>query len=144
MDNIYCRYYKGQLGGEFPIFQGGQHGAGLGDILRGIFRFIAPIAIRGISTFASNTLDAHQKGSDLKTAALGALRPALGAMASAASNSLSAKVKEQSGSGSALFRGKDGVPFEDALTHYKKGKHRGKAPKKRKSSFHKKSVEANF
>ena len=87
---VYVRYYKQQQhGGSLPVFRGGRHdqdGAGLGSILAGIFRRVAPIALRhvapiaarGISSFASNTLRAHQQGVPLGEAAKAAILPALG------------------------------------------------------------------
>ena len=59
----YCKYYQSQRGGEIPVFRGGsQSGAGLGDILRGLFRFLMPVALRGISSFAGSTLAVAQAG----------------------------------------------------------------------------------
>jgi hypothetical protein len=99
---VYIRYYtqqyQGQLGGSLPVFKGGRHdqdGAGLGSILSGIFRRVAPIAlhvarkaapiaVRGLTSFAKNTLSAHQQGVPLDEAAKAALLPALGDAASAA------------------------------------------------------------
>jgi hypothetical protein len=152
----YSKYYNSQLGGEIPVFRGGQHGAGLGDILRGLFRFLAPIALRGMSAFASSTLQAHDRGVPLKDAAKGALRPALGAIVSAAQGA----VRQQTGSGgsSALFQGTHGIPFEPS-TRYKKSsakrhkksakntKAKGEAPKHKRSEgtkHAKKEVHFNF
>ncbi len=99
----YCRYYQAQSGGEIPVFRGGrQSGEGLGDILRGIFRFIAPLALRGISKFAGHTFDAHQKGATLKEAAKSALTPTLNSVASGFAEQLHRGKNEQSGSGMAL------------------------------------------
>ena len=82
------RYYTQQHGGSLPIFRGGRHdqqeGAGLGDIFRGIFRFVAPIALRGLSSFAANTLRAQQQGVPLGEAAKAALLPAIGEAARSA------------------------------------------------------------
>lgn len=113
--NPYLQYYRAQVGGsiDLPVFVGGQHGAGIGDFFRSVLRFIAPIALRGLSTFASSTMRAHEGGASLKEAARGAIAPSLGAMASAVSGSLN----QQSGSGSgvnALFHGDEGVPFANA------------------------------
>ena len=99
----YCRYYQAQSGGEIPVFRGGrQSGEGLGDILRGIFRFVAPLALRGISKFAGHTLDAHQKGATLKEAAKSALTPTLNSVASGFAEQIQRGKNEQTGSGMAL------------------------------------------
>jgi hypothetical protein len=86
---VYVRYYKQQQqGGSLPVFRGGRHdqqeGAGLGDIFRGIFRFVAPIALRGLSSFAANTLRAQQQGVPLGEAAKAAILPAIGEVARSA------------------------------------------------------------
>ena len=95
---MYYRYYRSQSGGEIPVFRGGrQTGEGLGDILRGIFRFIAPIALRGISTFAGHTFDAHQKGASLKDAAKSALNPTLNSVTSGIVEQF--RGRQQTGSG---------------------------------------------
>ena len=65
--NLYLRYYSAQAGGQLLTFNGarrGQYGAGLGDILKGIWRIIFPIAARGASTFMSETLPAKDSGCD--------------------------------------------------------------------------------
>jgi hypothetical protein len=97
---IYCRYYEAQRGGEIPVFRGGrQSGEGLGDILRGIFRFIAPIALRGFTTFAGHTLDAHQRGATLKDAAKSALTPTLNSVTSGIAEQFRGQQQQQTGSG---------------------------------------------
>jgi len=76
--NLYLRYYSAQAGGQLPTFNGarrGQYGAGLGDILKGIWRTIFPIAARGASTFLSETLRAKDSGSDWAAAAKSAIAP---------------------------------------------------------------------
>jgi len=99
--SAYCRYYEAQSGGELPVFRGGlQSGEGIGDFFRGLLRFVAPVAMRGIKTFAGNMMDAHQKGATLKDAAKGALKPTLGAVASSISEQLQARDEQaQAGSG---------------------------------------------
>ena len=77
--NIYLQYYKAQSGGQLPAFHGarrGQYGAGLGDILRGLFRTVFPIAMRGASSFLSETLRAKDNGAGWGAAAKSALAPA--------------------------------------------------------------------
>jgi hypothetical protein len=76
--NLYLRYYSAQAGGQLPTFNGarrGQYGAGLGDILKSIWRTIFPIAARGASTFLSETLRAKDSGSDWGAAARSAIAP---------------------------------------------------------------------
>lgn len=147
----YSRYYISQAGGEIPAFHGGQRGAGLGDVLRGIWRWAAPIAMRGISTFARSALDAHDKGASLKDAAKGSIMPAFGAMRDAAVN----KVKEavhgaQTGSGSsALFAGDQGVPFPNhaykRLLNRKRASRASSAkPKRRRLANHTGDHHTNF
>lgn len=138
--SAYCRYYDSQLGGHLPVYRGGQHGAGLGDILRSIMRWFAPVAVRGISSFATNMLDAHQRGAPIGDAAKGAIRPALGAM-------LSAAKAQTGGSASALFRGKEGVPYKlsdgphRAVAYKRPRKKRGKHSVKKAKRRHVKQPE---
>ena len=96
------------------MFRGGtQSGAGLGDILRGIFRFSVPVALRGIKTFAGNTLSAAQSGMPLATAARSAIMPTISAVAGAAAPTVARLVNsvapglvpQRSGSG-VLFDGR--------------------------------------
>ena len=108
----YYKYYVSQQGGELPIFRGGQHGAGLGDILRGILRFIAPVALRGLSIFASSTISARDKGASFSDAARGATTPSLSAMAEQFRNN-----PRQSGDGDTMFDGEHGVPYKLSDTH---------------------------
>lgn len=94
----YCRYYQAQSGGEIPVFRGGfQSGEGVGDYLHGLLRSIVPIAMKGVSAFAGNMYENHNKGSSLKDSALAALKPTLSAVAGSIADQL--QEKEQAGSG---------------------------------------------
>lgn len=132
--NAYCTYYRRQIGGEIPIFRGGQHGAGLGDILRGVLRFLAPIALRGISTFAGNMVQARDKGAGWADAAKSSVGPTLGSMRDAFAN------RPQTG-GSALFSGVHGIPF--ASTAYKSVKRKAKTGKAHKTGK-KPRIDTNY
>ena len=136
--SAYCEYYTKQYGGELPVFRGGQHGAGLGDILRSVWRWIAPIALRGLSAFTSKTMEAHEKGASLKDAAKSAIGPSLGAMAQSFAANM--QPAQQTGSGhDALFSGVQGLPYHGA-GGYKGHSHKGKKPKKRAKS-HKRTAD---
>ena len=141
----YCTYYQTQMGGELRVFRGGlQSGAGLGDVLRGLFRFLAPIALRGLSTFAGNTLAAHQAGVPLAYAAKGAILPTITAVTGSAAPGVTrlmnrvvpglvgspARTEPQPNAdgtakqdgGGTLFDGTDGIPTTDrAIRQYKRG-----------------------
>lgn len=76
--NLYLRYYTAQSGGELSAFHGArrtQVGSGLGDILRGLFRTIFPMAVRGASTFLSEAVRATDAGAGWGDAAKAAIAP---------------------------------------------------------------------
>jgi hypothetical protein len=62
----YCAYYNSQMGGaQLRAFRGGmQSRAGLGDIL-GVLRFLVPIALRVLGSFAGRSLLCTQAGKTL-------------------------------------------------------------------------------
>jgi hypothetical protein len=109
--------------------------------LRGVLRFLAPIALRGLGSFAGRTLLGTQAGKTLGEAAKAALGPSLGVMAEhavpAASrfmNTYTAGVGPQQpqpqaqqqatqrgGSGQSLFDGIEGIPTSPmAIKKYKR------------------------
>jgi hypothetical protein len=147
--NPYLKYYQSQIGGgsDIPVFIGGQHGEGIGDFFRSVLRRILPIALRGLSTFATSTMRAHEGGASLKDAARSAITPSLGAMASAVQGSFADR-KEQSGSGgSALFSGVEGVPFESTRVYKglqlkRKHKRAAKSKRSKKQKVHNVSDDA--
>ena len=76
---LYCQYYRNQIGGALPVFRGSDpYGEGLGDILRGVFRFLLPVAKSAASKFITTAAQGIQKGSPLTQAAKSALLPTLG------------------------------------------------------------------
>jgi hypothetical protein len=91
---VYIRYYRQQRqsGGQLPVFRGSRHeqdGAGLGDILRTIFRVaapmarrVAPVLLKGATTFARSAIRAHREGVPVGEA----LKQAVGPAVSDASN----------------------------------------------------------
>ncbi len=61
------------------MFRGSDpYGEGLGDILKGVFRFILPVAKAAASKFITTAAQGIQKGSPLSQAAKSALLPTLG------------------------------------------------------------------
>ena len=132
MTNRYTEYYRAQLGGNIPVFRGGlQRGAGLGDVLRGIFRWFAPVAARGVSTFANNAINNATSGMPLLQAARKAVAPAISAAAGAAGPHVQGIVENllpvfgfggrQKGSGGVLFSGEEGIPTGQAtINAYKR------------------------
>ena len=117
---VYCKYYDGQLSGQIPIFRSGQYGGGLGDMLRGFARFITPIAMRGIATFANTALESRERGASYKDAVRSAIVPSLkDAFVQAF------KSPTQQEGGSALFKGEVGIPFADEHV-YKSSKKRNR------------------
>ena len=111
--DVYLRYYTAQSGGQLPAFHEArrtQYGAGLGDILCGIWRTVFPIALYGIGTFINSTLPASETGFGTKeaspscgAAAKSALMPTalnvLSKSAEAIENRIKTPVDGQAGSG---------------------------------------------
>ena len=83
----YLQYYNTQTGGQLPVFHGArrmQSGSGLGDILRGIFRTVFPIAAHGLGTFLNEAVRRKDAGNSWKDAAKGAIGPTAETVASRA------------------------------------------------------------
>jgi len=100
--NLYLRYYSAQAGGSLPAFAGarrGQFGSGLGDILRGIFRTIFPVAASGVSTFINETLRAKDAGGSWGAAAKSAISPAAHNVLTNTLGKLQGSSETQSGGG---------------------------------------------
>lgn len=101
----YYRLFTGQQrgGSLLPVFRGApyyQQGGGFGDILKGIFRFLLPVAVRGATTFLDSAARAQESGASIKEAAKAALRPTLSAAASEAYEQFAQRrQQQQQGSG---------------------------------------------
>jgi hypothetical protein len=125
----HCKYCQSLHGMEIPVFSGGSRsGAGLGDILRGLFRFLMPVPLRGISSFAASRLAGTQPGLSLQNTARAAIVPALSAAARShgptVSRTVSAIAPGLAGGtqrgGAVLFDSENGVPTTDkVISRYK-------------------------
>jgi hypothetical protein len=139
----YRAYYDSQMGGaQLRVFRGGlQSGAGLGDVLRGVLRFLVPIALRGLGSFAGRTLLGTQAGKTLGEAAKAALGPSLSVMAGHAmpaasrfmntyipgivqpqpQDQMEERQAEKQRGGGSLFDGIEGIPTSaESIKRYKK------------------------
>jgi hypothetical protein len=76
----YQQHYRQLQKGGTAVYRGQrrwQRGDGIGDVIRGITRFMLPAVMRGVTAFANETMDANERGVSLGDAAKGALKPAL-------------------------------------------------------------------
>ncbi len=95
--SAYQQHYRKQSGGT-TVFRGSrrwQRGDGVGDIIRGIARFLLPVVLRGASTFAGETINANERGVSLGEAAKGALKPAMQAAVEAVAESFQGGIGKQ-------------------------------------------------
>ena len=77
--------YQGRVqyghGFNFPVFQGrAQYGAGFGDVLRRIWRFFRPVAIKGAQTLLKAGSEAIKDGATVKEVLSSTLKPTIGAV----------------------------------------------------------------
>ena len=93
---FYYNYYS-QRGGEFQVFRGAryvQYGTGFGDVLRGIFRHVLQVGIKGAVSFIGNLLQNRDEGQNWSSAAKSAIAPAASTILSETQNQI-----KQRGSG---------------------------------------------
>ena len=102
--DIYIKYYEAQAGGSIPVFSGSrryhpQSGAGLGDILQGIFRTVVPVALNGVGTFVDQITKSHVSDSILKNAAKAALGSTAKNILTNTSDAINSAFPKQTGKG---------------------------------------------
>ncbi len=71
----YVQHYM--RGGQIPVFAGGQHGEGLGAVLKSAGRFLLPIIAGSAAKFVSSTAKGLRQGRSFKDATKGAIGPTL-------------------------------------------------------------------
>ena len=92
------KYLAGQHGGNFPVFRGSrqyQYGSGFGDVLKGIFRRVLPIALEGAATFFTAASQAKNRGLSIREAAKEALKPTAESVISGAAKAINQKIEER-------------------------------------------------
>ena len=95
---------RGVNGFDIPVFRGTsryQYGQGLGDVLRGIVRFIPrlaqffkPVPMKGVQTFLKAGSQAIKKGATAKDIIKCTLKPTVGAVLSATVDQVASKLIE--------------------------------------------------
>ena len=91
-------------GFDFPVFRGTsryQYGQGLGDVLRGIVRylprvtqFLKPVAMNGIQTLLKAGSEAIKEGATVKDVIKSTLKPTVGAVLGATVDQFASKLIE--------------------------------------------------
>ena len=91
-------------GFDFPVFRGTskyQYGQGLGDVFRGIVRYIPrvtqffkPVAMKGIQTFLKAGSEAIKDGATVKDVIKSTLKPTVGAVLGATVDQVASKLIE--------------------------------------------------
>lgn len=96
--NYYKSVFEHQIGGafDFPVYEGRQYGygyniyrgrphygAGLGDVLGGIWRFFRPVAMSGARSLLKAGSEAIKDGATFKDVLKQTLKPTVGSMLSA-------------------------------------------------------------
>lgn len=91
-------------GFDFPVFRGTsryQYGQGLGDVLRGIVRYIPrvtqffkPVAMKGIQTLLKAGSEAIKEGATVKDVIKSTLKPTVGAVLGATVDQVASKLIE--------------------------------------------------
>ncbi len=75
MSKRYVHHYM--TGGQLPVFAGGQHGDGLGALLKSAGRFLLPIITGSTAKFASETAKGLSEGRSFRDSTKSAIGPAI-------------------------------------------------------------------
>ena len=91
---------RGGAGGAYiPKFYGTyryqQHGGGLGDMFRGIWRWVKPVAQKGLEALLRSGGESMSQGSTWKEALKSSLKPTLGAVLTATADQVASKPHEE-------------------------------------------------
>ena len=120
--DLYVKYYEAQAGGSLPIFRGSkrynpQSGAGIGDVLRSVFRTVLPVALQGIGTFIGETLRAKGSGANWKESARTALGPSAKNVLEGVGGAIQSKLATGSESSATTQAGSGRKRRRDILNH---------------------------
>ena len=136
--------YRGmQYGGFIPVYAGVpyQYGNGLGDILKGIGRFlipiISPIAQRAASSFFESAVSGIREGKSIKEAAKGAIAPTVSETIDAAKSQVMKRI--QRGRGRVYKR-----KTKDKHVKIIKRSHKRKSSRKPKQAKRFRDLKENF
>lgn len=124
----YIKFFEGSLqtgrGVDYPVYVGtraAQYGNGIGDILRGVWRFIFPVVASGASTFLSEAVKAHDTGGGWKSAVKSAIAPAASGMLARTAEKITEAV-ENSRKGDEANQGGRGRKRKHKKKQYKSNK----------------------
>ena len=94
--NAFCRQYG--EGANIPVFSGShryQYGQGVGDVLRGIWRFFRPVAIKGAQTLLKAGSEAIKDGATVKDVLKSTIKPTIGALLGATAEQMANRLSDE-------------------------------------------------
>ena len=96
--HAFC-HHANQWGGaaDIPVFAGAQryqYGQGIGDVLRGIWRFFRPVALKGAQTLLKTTSEAIKEGATVNDVLKSTLKPTMGVVLGATAEQLARRLTD--------------------------------------------------
>ena len=79
----------------YPVFAGrAEYGAGLGDVLKGLWRFFRPVAAAGAKSLLQASSQAMNEGASVKEILKASLKPTMGAVLGATTDQVLSRLNE--------------------------------------------------